>query len=514
MQISQSNRHLIFIILWYSFLFCYQYTEACNLQDQQSLLAFSEPLTSPLGPLKWSTSSDCCSSWEGIGCDDNGRITRLWIPGRELTGYISSSLGNLTSLSQLNISYNFLTGVLPAGVFSSLSSLDIVDISSNRLRGNLSASLPLGSNLTSFNASNNELTGHFPSSICKTSPLLKTLDFSRNFFNGEIPVGLGRCSNLEVFRADCNYLSGELPGDIYSLQSLVVLSLAANNISGTIQGILSLTNLKIIELYGNYFTGEIPQDIAKLSKLEQLLLHLNNFSGSIPASLMNCTQLIKLTLRGYNLQGYTSALDFSRLVQLQILDIGHNNFTGNLPQSLFSCKSLTAIGVASNRLSGEISPNIVELKSLSFLCLSGNKFINVFDTIRILLGCKNLETLILSNNYYDETLPAEKSFIGPAEFTNLQVLALGGCNFRGRFPEWLLHIKSLGVLDLSYNQITGRIPDWFGTLPSLFYLDLSVNRLSGEFALPLNSFPALKSEGSAHKLSQSNLKLPYNIQVN
>ncbi|KNA12622.1 hypothetical protein SOVF_124010 [Spinacia oleracea] len=485
------------------------------MQDQQSLITFSESITSSLNPLNWSSSSDCCF-WEGIGCDDNDRVTRLWIPSRGLTGNIPSSLGNLTSLTHLNISHNLLSGFLPTGIFSSLSSLEIIDISSNRLKGNLSASVvSLGSNLTNFNASNNGFTGHIPSFICTTSPLLKSLDFSRNIFDGEIPVGLGRCSNLEVFQADCNNLYGLLPADIYSLRSLVEISVAANGISGTIaEDILNLTNLRIIELNGNFFSGKIPQNIGKLPNLEQLHLQINNFSGSLPESLMNCTKLEKLTIRGNNLQGNISRFDFSRLVKLQILDLGNNHFTGNLPQSLFSCKSLTALGVASNRLKGEISPNIAELKSLSFLCVSGNNFINVLDTLRILAGCKKLETLILSNNFYGETLPAERSFIGPSGYSNLQVLALGGCNFSGRFPEWLFHVKSLRVLDLSYNKITGRIPDWFGTLPTLFYLDLSMNLLSGEFVVKYNNFPALISEGSPHRLNQSYLKLPVFVATN
>ncbi|CAO2824632.1 unnamed protein product [Amaranthus hypochondriacus] len=530
---SYTSFHLLIILLLYSFTFSYQ--QACHPEDQQSLLTFSASLTNPLN---WSTASDCCS-WDGIGCDISGRVNRLWVPKRGLTGNISSSLGNLTTLSYLNLSHNFLSGVLPKGLFSSLDSLVIIDISSNKLDGTLNTAFSLNGsfpstiqvvdisnnqfhgkiesnwfgnelNLTSFNASINGFTGQIPSFICANS-----LDFSTNHFSGEIPVGFGRCSKLQVFRAGFNLLSGLLPDDIYNLQSLVELSVPANNIIGTIgEGMLSLTNLRIIELYSNNFSGEIPQDIGKLSNLEQLHLHINHFSGLVPASLMNCTKLVKLILRVNSLHGNISTLDFSRLVRLEILDLGNNKFTGNLPESLFSCKSLTAVRVATNKLSGPVSPSVLKLTSLTFIALSNNSFTNVSDAIKIFARCKSLTTLILSKNFYNEVLPSEMNLIESGDFKNLQVLAFGGCQLNGRVPEWLIHIKSLEVLDLSFNRITGTIPDWFGTLPNFFYLDLSMNHIKGTYPVQINKLPALLSEKVANKLNRSYLELPVFVAPN
>ncbi|XP_074301718.1 tyrosine-sulfated glycopeptide receptor 1-like [Silene latifolia] len=541
-----SNRyhlHLLFILLLYSCSFSYQ-QQTCDPNDQKSLLQFSELLSSSLRPLNWSSDSDCCLSWEGIGCDNSGRVTRLLLPSRELKGNISSSLGSLTSLSEINLSDNLLSGVLPDGLFTSLRVIEIIDLSSNRLYGSLSASLTvngsfpdtiqtvdisnnqfsgqieptwfaLASNLSSFNASNTNFNGQIPSSICFSCPQLTKLDFTNAAFNGHIPAGLGNCSKLEVFRAGFNNLSGLLPDDIYSVKSLGELSVPANYITGTIaEEMLGLTNLRIVELYSNSFSGTIPRDIGKLSKLEQLQLHINKLSGTIPPSLMNCTSLVKLILRVNALQGNISTLDFSRLTRLKTLDLGNNNLTGNLPESIFSCKSLTAIRVAINKLSGQISPNVVSLPSLTFLSLSNNSFTNVSGALTILANCKNLATLTLSKNFYHEFIPLEKSFMGLEGFRSLQVLALGGCSFQGQIPEWLANIKSLEVLDLSYNALTGTIPDWFATLPSFFYLDLSKNNLTGEFTVPVNRLPAMVSVEAANKFLRSYLELPVFVAPN
>ncbi|KAL9247231.1 hypothetical protein vseg_020684 [Gypsophila vaccaria] len=539
--------HLLFILLLYSFTCSHQQQLqqiVCDTNDAQSLLNFSGFLSSELGALNWSSTLDCCSSWEGIGCDGSGRVSNLVLPSRGLRGNISATLGDLKSLRQLNLSENLLSGELPHGFFTSLTSLEVIDLSSNLLYGTLAeafasnGSFPvtiqivdissnqfndmidpmwfeLASNLSSFNASSTGLNGLIPSSICNSCPELRMLDFSNAAFVGNINVGLGNCSKLEVFRAGFNSLSGLLPDDIYGLKSLVELSIPANNISGTIrEEMLGLTNLKIINLYSNSFSGTIPRDIGKLTKLEQLQLHINKLSGTIPPSLMNCTNLVKLILRVNALEGNISALDFSRLVRLQTLDLGNNHLTGNIPESIFLCKSLTAVRVAINNLTGQISPNVLNLPSLTFLSLSNNSFTNISGALTILSGCKNLATLTMSKNFYNEFLPGEESFIGPEGFRNLQVFAMGGCSLRGTVPEWLVNLQSLEVFDLSFNEMTGTIPEWLGSYPSFFYLDLTMNRLTGEFPMQLVRLPALISEKAANKLKRSYLELPVFVAPN
>ncbi|KAK9757147.1 hypothetical protein RND81_01G143600 [Saponaria officinalis] len=504
------RKHLLLMLLICSVACSYQ-QKACNPQDEQSLLKFVASLSSSLRPLDWNSTSDCCTSWEGVVCDDKGNVKTLWLSSRGLKGSIPSSIGDMMSLSLLNLSYNAFLGSIPHGIFSSLSSLQIIDLSSNQFSGEIEDDLfILASNLTSFNVSNNGFTGKIPASICSSCTSVKTLDFSTNKFDDQIPIGLGKCSKLKVLRAGFNRLSGILPTDVYSIKTLVEFSAPVNNISGNIaEEVVNLTNLKILELYSNNFSGVIPRDIGKLSNLKHLELHINKLKGFIPTSLLiNCTNLEKLILRVNSLQGNISGLDFSRLVRLKTLDLGNNNFTGNLPGSIFSCKSLTAIRVAGNGLKGSLSPNFMALTSLTFLSVSSNQFTNFSQTIKILAGCRSLTTLILSKNFYYETLPSEIDFIDTGQFRNLQVLALGGCSLRGKVPAWLVKIKTLEAIDLSYNNITGVIPDWLGTLPKFFYLDLSMNHLSGEFPWQLSKLPALISKSVIHELNGTYLDLP------
>ncbi|KAM7474036.1 hypothetical protein LguiB_021279 [Lonicera macranthoides] len=226
-----------------------------------------------------------------------------------------------------------------------------------------------------------------------------------------------------------------------------------------------------------------------------------------------------LNLRFNNFVGELSALDFSELQQLVIVDLGSNYFNGSLPTSLFSCKALNAIRLATNRLEGEILPDIVALQSLSFLSFSNNSLTIITGALRIPSACKNLSTIILSKNFYGEEMPDVESFEG---FQNLQILAFGGCQLTGQIPNWLMELRKLEALDLLFNKLTGSIPRWLGRLRNLFYLDLSVNFLSGDFPMELIGLPKLTSQQIAESAYRSYLELPvfvksvkaYNLQYN
>ncbi|KAI3761673.1 hypothetical protein L1987_52094 [Smallanthus sonchifolius] len=493
----------------------------CNPDDKQSLLSVATNFPN----LNWSNSDADCCSWDGISCDEKGdRVVQLSIPERGLQGTIPPSIGNLTSLSFLNLSCNLLSGPLPTGLFSSLNNLTTVDLSYNRLSGYLPdfssitstlRSLNFSSNhftgtihtlvslpaLVALNISNNTFGGSIPPTICAT-----VIDLSLNDFTGSIPQGFfGACSSIKVLRLGFNNLTGQIPPDIHNAISLQVLFLPGNSLTGEIdESITNLTNLTSLVLFGNMLSGSIPRNIGNLSLLENLELHINRLNGTLPRSLMNCTNLQLLNLRVNSLGGRLSDFDFSNFSRLTILDLGENQFSGVLPKSLFSCKSLTAIRLATNKLEGEISSDVLQLPSLSFLSLSNNSFNNIIQAFHILGSHEKLTTLILSKNFFNETLPAA----GVSGFRHIKIMGLGGCKLFGELPTWLMSLKNLEVIDLSQNNINGTIPGWLQTLPNLFYLDLSNNSLSGGFPVELTRLPALASQQALDHVNSSYLELP------
>ncbi|KAB2615576.1 tyrosine-sulfated glycopeptide receptor 1-like [Pyrus ussuriensis x Pyrus communis] len=459
--------------------------QACNQTERISLLAFSLTLSS--SSVNWSSSVDCCH-WNGITCNQEGWVTHLLLPSKGLTGgMFVSSLENLTHLTHLNLSHNSLYGALETKFFLFLKHLEILDLSYNLLSGEMPFSLPqiniqtidLSSNhfyawnLTSFNVSNNTFSGHIPSSIClRLPPSIRVLDFSSNEFSGKLSRGFGRCSKLQIIRAGHNNLSGSLPDDIYNATKLEEFALPLNSLNGAIrERIANLTHLTILDFYFNHLSGELPLNFGKLSKLKFMNLDLNSLQGNLPPSLMNCTNLIELHL-GFNyFDGDLTTLNFSKLSHLSKLDLIRNNFR-------------------------KIQPEILSLKSLSFLSLRSVQLTNITGAMKILMRCKSLQTLFLRGSFDHQAMPIDDVMVDFNGFRKLRVLSLANCGFTGQIPRWLSNLKNLEMLDLGFNQITGSIPSWLGTFPKLFHVGLPCNQISGEVPKQLFGLPMLMMNAS------------------
>ncbi|PRQ35633.1 putative non-specific serine/threonine protein kinase [Rosa chinensis] len=134
-----ANAFLFFLLLIFSSNIIFENIHACNQSERSSLLFFA--LTFPSRQLNW-TSTGCCN-WEGITCNQGGWITHLQLPSKGLKLkediFLSSSHGNLTHLTHLNLSHNSVSGSLDqsTGFFLSLNHLEVLDLSYNLLSGEL-----------------------------------------------------------------------------------------------------------------------------------------------------------------------------------------------------------------------------------------------------------------------------------------------------------------------------------------------------------------------------------------
>lgn len=112
-------------------------TSSCMEQEKASLLHLLAGLSRDGGlAASWESHKDCCR-WEGITCSPNRMVTDVSLASQGLEGSISPHLGNLTGQLRLNLSCNWLSGVLPLELVLS-SSIIVLDISFNCLTGGLS----------------------------------------------------------------------------------------------------------------------------------------------------------------------------------------------------------------------------------------------------------------------------------------------------------------------------------------------------------------------------------------
>ncbi|PIA64116.1 hypothetical protein AQUCO_00201421v1 [Aquilegia coerulea] len=487
------------LIIWFIILgFCFQaqvlysQNQTCNSNDLKALEGFMKGLEEIIDGWKFNTndsssssssSSNCCN-WSGVVCKSS-RVVGLEIVQKRLKGNISESLAGLDQLRTLNLSQNLLNGSLPLKLFH-LQKLEVLDLSYNAFDGLIPAEANLPS-LRIFNVSQNSFVGAINTGICENSTRIRVLDFSVNRFSGNFPVGFGNCASLQHLSVYSNYLNGSLPEDLFLLEKLSYLHIQDNMISGMLSdGIGNFSELVRLDVSLNRFYGFLPDAFRGLRKLQRLALQSNKFVGPIPNSLSNSPSIQYLSLRNNTLNGSIS-LNCTAMVNLSSLDLGTNQFHGPFPDSLSSCRKLTALNLARNDLNSQIPESFKNLQSLSYLSLSNATLRNISATLSVLQHCKNLQTLVLTQNFQSEVMPA----VANLHFENLTALVIANCGLTGYIPQWLSSSTKLQLLDLSWNHLGGTIPNWFGEMKFLFYLDLSNNSLSGEIPNDLTKLESL-----------------------
>ncbi len=373
------------------------------------------------------------SEWFGVVTDGSGRVTRLTLPGNQLSGAIPPALGRLTQLQSLDLAQRW--------------------------------------DSTSQKRISNQLSGAIPPELAGLTQL-QWLSLGGNQLSGAIPPELGGLTQLQSLNLGGNQLSGAIPPELAGLTQLQWLSLGGNQLSGAIPPELAgLTQLQDLSLWGNQLSGAIPPELAGLTQLQSLSLGGNQLSGAIPPELAGLTQLQDLSLWGNQLSGAIPP-ELGGLTQLQSLSLGGNQLSGVIPPELAGLTQLQSLSLGGNQLSGAIPPELGGLIQLQRLNLGGNQLSGAIPPE--LAGLTQLQSLSLGGNQLRGVIPPELGGL-----TQLQRLNLWGNQLSGAIPPELAGLTQLQSLDLSRNQLSGAIPPELGGLTQLQSLNLSGNQLSG-----------------------------------
>ena len=199
--------------------------------------------------------------WEGVTTDDQGRIIKISLNNKGLTGPIPPELGSLTHLEWLHFNSNRLTGPIPPEL------------------GN-------PPNLEALFFPGNQLSGPIPPELARLSKLKYLLLNGNGGMSGPVPAWLGNLANLEQLQLARNQFTGQIPPQLGNLTNLRILTLQDNQLTGPIPPELgNLTNLKRLRLQDNRLTGPIPAELGNLSKLTRIQLSGNQLTGCVPAAL-------------------------------------------------------------------------------------------------------------------------------------------------------------------------------------------------------------------------------------
>ena len=143
-----------------------------------------------------------------------------------LSGRIPDSLGNIGSLTTIQIQFTNMSGPLPTSLLS-LSNLTILAITDTQINGSIFSTTSLA-NLKDLYLYDNELEGTLPT----FSPSISRLQLQNNNLNGTL--------------------------DLLGSLNLTILTLQNNYFSGTIPSSFSTLNFMTFEVSNNFLTGDLP----------------------------------------------------------------------------------------------------------------------------------------------------------------------------------------------------------------------------------------------------------------
>jgi hypothetical protein len=316
-------------------------------------------------------------------------------------------LGSFTSLTEIKLFSNRLTGILPEnlGRNSELQALDIAD---------------------------NHLSGSLPPNLCKNKKL-EILNIFNNGFAGNLPESLGTCTSLKRVRLGGNKFNGSVPSSFWGLPHISLLELKNNNFEGLISpDIANAKNLSYLDINGNTFTGSLPTEMGELRILSDIIASNNLLTGALPSSLW-------------------------KLQLLRKLDLSDNQLSGELLAEISSCKQLGEINLSKNQFSGSIPASLGTLPVLNYLDLSDNL---LTGSIPSELGNLKLNTFNVSDNRLSGAVPLaflspvyEESFLGNLELCSREAFkGTKSCSEerseRAKRRTWWWLLRCLFVLSL------------------------------------------------------------------
>lgn len=437
-------------------------------------------------------------------------IQTLNISENSLNGSLPNGIcDNSSALRVLNLAVNYISGSLPPGL-GNCSSLEELSLGTNFLTGGITESIFQLQKLTRLNLQENKFSGQLSIGIGNLTNLVR-LDISSNGFAGPIPDVFYRAGKIQSFVAHSNRFDGRIPSSLKNCPTLVLLNVKNNSLVGPINiNCSAMVSLTSIDLGSNQFNGSIPDNLPFCQHLNNINLARNNFTGPIPESFKYFHSLSYLSLSNSSNTNLSSSLrvlqqcqNLTTLVlslnfhdeelpadhdlhfdKLKVLIIANSRLTGLLPQWLRGSSQLQLLDLSWNHLGGSIPVWFGNFSSLFYLDISNNSL-----TGEIPKSITALRAFIDRDVAVEEPSPDFPLFmkrnVSARGFQYNQIrsfpptLDFSYNNLSGPIWPEFGNLRKLHALDLKFNNLSGTIPDELSGMTSLETLDLSHNKLSG-----------------------------------
>ncbi|XP_041009104.1 receptor-like protein 32 isoform X2 [Juglans microcarpa x Juglans regia] len=292
-------------------------------------------------------------------------LVAYFVCSNSFTGRISPFICNMSLPEVLDLSHNYLSGMIHPCIGNLSKSLSALVLRSNNFGHTIPKAWAKGCSINMIDLSENQLQGHLPRS-------------------------LANCTELEYLHVGRNQFNDTDPFWLETLQQLKILILHSNGFHGAIRSPetnYTFPNLRIIDVSHNYFSGNLPagyfaQWDAMKSVVAKNLKYLDDIS-SVDYSIIITIKGVELEYK--KIQDGLTVIDFScnrfegdipeilgNLEGLHALNLSNNAFTGHIPSSFANLTQLESLDLSQNKLFGQIPPELVQLNFLSKFNVSHN----------------------------------------------------------------------------------------------------------------------------------------------
>ena len=131
--------------------------------------------------------------------------------------------------------------------------------------------------------------------------------------------------------------------------------------------ICQLSELRKLSVYGYNLEGCLPPNIGKLKHLEELFVEVESMSGCIPENIGELTNLEYLTIQNSHIGGPLPP-SIGNLANLKRLCISHTDVSGTIPKEIANLDKLYYAVLNNNFLNGTFPVEILKGKKVQFQC--------------------------------------------------------------------------------------------------------------------------------------------------
>ena len=204
-------------------------------------------------------------------------LTYFDVSDNAISGSLPLTLSpNIVAFAARN---NSLQGFLPSSVFTEISSLQVLDLSYNKLSGQIPAALFLLPALQQVGLSHNEFTSLEVNSAAPPGGLV-AVDMGYNKIRGRLPMGwMRKMPKLAALSMEENMLTGFIPVE-YAAR------VAGASVSGGVAA--EEAQLSRLLLAGNYFYGPVPAPLTAVKEGDAIVRLGDNCLAICPTSIFFC----------------------------------------------------------------------------------------------------------------------------------------------------------------------------------------------------------------------------------